>query len=129
MRTLRLARIAAEAERLRLRLYFRRVAVRAVIWLVALAFLLDALVFAHIAAWYWLRVHWEQLPTALIIAGADIVLACVLALLAARSSPGKVEVEALAVRQRAVTSMTSTVALSALVAPLLRIVLDLFRRR
>ena len=55
MRTLRLARIAAEAEGLRLRHRAQRTAVRAASALIALAFLLGAVVFVHIAAWFWLR--------------------------------------------------------------------------
>lgn len=129
MRVPRLARIAAEAESLRLRLWFGRVAVRVVLYVIAFVFMLDALIFAHIAAWFWLRLHWEQLPTALILCGADIVLAGFLGLVAARSTPGRVEIEALAVRQQAITSMTGTVAVSSLVIPLVRLAMGMFRRR
>lgn len=96
--------------------------------LVALGFLLGAAVFCHIAAWFWLRQYWQQPVCALILAGVDLVLAAFLALLAARSSPGRVEIEALAVRERAVDSITGTLALSALVAQVLRIAADFFRR-
>jgi hypothetical protein len=129
MRSFRLARIAAEAEALRLRHRTRRAVVRGMLMLVALSFLLGAAIFCHIAAWFWLRLYWQQPGSALILAGADVVLAAFLALLAARSSPGRVEVEALAVRERAVDSITSTLALSALVAQVLRIAADFFRRQ
>ena len=59
MRALRLARIAAEAEGLRLRYSAQRTVMRAILGLVALAFLFGALVFGQIAAWYWLRMSWD----------------------------------------------------------------------
>jgi hypothetical protein len=129
MRSLRLARIAAEAEGLRLRYGLKRAVVRAVLGLLALAFLLGALVLCHVAVWLWLRQAWEALPATLILAGGDVVLAVILALFAARSSPGRVEAEALAVRQRALEAATSGVALSTLAVPLLRLGIDRLRRR
>ena len=129
MRTLRLARIAAEAEGVRLRYSARRTAVRAVLGLVALAFLFGALVFCQIAAWYWLRASWDRPAAALILAGAELVLAAILALLAARSSPGRVELEALAVRRQALEGAGSSLAFSTLATQLLRLAIDLLRRR
>jgi hypothetical protein len=129
MRSLRLARIAAEAESVRLRYSARRTAVRAVLGLVALAFLFGALVFCQIAAWYWLRASWDRPAAALILAGAELVLAAILALLAARSSPGRVELEALAVRRQALEGAGSSLAFSTLATQLLRLAIDLLRRR
>jgi hypothetical protein len=129
MRSLRLARIAAEAEGLRLRQRAKRTAVRLAFGVVALVFLAGALAFAHIAAWFWLRLDWEARHASLILAGADLVLAVFLALLAARSSPGRVEREALAVRQRAIDTATSPLALSALAMPVLRVLGNLLWRR
>ena len=129
MRTLRLARIAAEAEGLRLRYSAQRTVVRAVLGMIALAFLLSALVFGQIAAWYWLRVSWDRPAAALILGGGELVLAAIFGLLAARSSPGRIEREALAVRRRAVEGATSSLAFSALVTQLLPLAVRLFRRR
>jgi hypothetical protein len=129
MRALRLARIAAEAEGLRLRYTVRRAVVRGVLGVLALGFLLAAVILCHIAVWLWLRRSWEALPATLILAGGDVVLAAVLALLAARSSPGRVEAEALAVRRRALEATTSGIAFSALATPLLHLVIDRLRRR
>jgi hypothetical protein len=129
MRTLRLARIAAEAEGLRLRYSARRTVVRAVLGMIALAFLLSALVFCQIAAWYWLRVSWDRPAAALILGGGELVLAAIFGLLAARSSPGRIEREALAVRRRALEGTTSSLAFSALVTQLLPLAVRLFRRR
>jgi hypothetical protein len=130
MRTLRLARIAAEAEGLRLRRQAQRTAVRIAIGLIALMFLAGALVFAHIAVWYWLRVvqGWAQPGTGLALAGGDLVIAAFLALGMARSTPGRVEMEALQVRQRALESASSSFALATVMVPTLRLVLGLLRR-
>ena len=129
MRTLRLARIAAEAEGLRLRHRVRRTAARAAAGCVALAFLLLAVMFAHIAVWCWLRLSFEARYVALMFAGADLVLAGVLGLLAARSSPDRVEVEALAVRQRAMEGAAASIAWSTLTVQVLRVLGDLLLRR
>jgi TRAP-type C4-dicarboxylate transport system permease small subunit len=97
--------------------------------MVAMIFMLGVLVFLHIAAWYWIRQSWQQEYAALALAGADFVLAMVLAFLAARSSPRRVEVEALAVRQRAVESAVSSLAMSSLALQGLRLATSLLRRR
>jgi len=119
MRTLRLARVAAEAEGLRLRQQAQRTVMRLVYGIVALGFLVCAVVFLHIALWAWLRWHMHREYVALVVAGVDIVLLGILVFLAARSSPGRVEIEAKYVRDRAwenaLSSLTiSTVALQSL---------------
>jgi len=131
MRTLRLARIAAEAEGLRLRRKAGRTAVRVVVGLIGLMFLGAALVFAHIAAWYWLRqgAGWGEPGTATALTGADLVIAAFLALLAARSSPGRVELEALQVRRRALETASGSFALATVLTPALRLVVNLLRRK
>ena len=129
MRALRLARIAAEAEGLRCATAYNAPWCARSSALVALAFLFGALVFGHIAAWYWLRMSWDGPAAALILAGAELVLAVMFGLLAARSSPGRIEVEALAVRRRALESATSSLAFSALVTQLVPLAVRLFRRR
>ena len=128
MRALRLARIAAEAEGIRLRGSVQRTVVRVVMGLIALGFLLAAGVFFHVAGWFWLRERWEPPASAMIVAGIDIVLAALLGLLAARSSASRAELEALAVRRHAVESIGSTLAFSALAAQLLRLAARYFRR-
>src|SRR5579859_2770922 len=128
MRALRLARIAAEAEGLRLRHRAQRALIAAILASIASVFMLGALVFCHLAAWFYLRAHWQPPETALILAGADVLLALVLVLVAARSTTSRVELEALAVRQRALESIGSTLAISALATQLLRIAVSVFRR-
>ena len=128
MRTLRLARIAIEAEGLRLRQRAQRTAVRVAFGLVALTFLIGAVAFVHIAAWYWLRGALPRESTAAIMAGADFVLAMVLGFLATRSAPGRVELEALEVRQRAMESAMGSIAISSLMVQALRLLAGLLRR-
>jgi hypothetical protein len=131
MRTLRLARIAAEAEGLRLRRQAQRTATRVAIGLIALMFVGWALLFAHVAAWFWLRdsVGWGAPGAAMAVFGTDLVIAAFLILLVARSSPGRVEMEALQVRQRALESATSSLAMTTMLVPTVRLVLNLLRRK
>jgi hypothetical protein len=131
MRPFRLARIAAEAELVRLRGMMTRIMTRVIFGVVALFFLLGAMVFAHVAAWYEIRVGLDQsyLATAGILGGADLLLAIILLLLASRSSPSKVEVEALNVRRRAIEGIGSALTLTQLALPLVRLASNFGRRR
>lgn len=131
VRLLRLARIAVEAEGLRLRRRARRAMLRAVLLLMALVWVFGAVVFAHIAVWNWIArsPDWTPLGTAWVLAGGDAVIALVLCLIAALQGPGRIEAEALAVRVRAVEAATTSLAMSALLIQALRIGMNLVRRR
>ena len=102
-------------------------AVRAVLGAVALMFLLGALVLAHVAAWYWLRMRFEWMvdTTAALLAAGDLVAAGVVAMAALRLGPGPVETEARLLRQQAWRNLAETVAWPMIVLRLLR----LLRRR
>jgi len=131
MRTLRLAQIAAEAEGLRLRRQARRTAFRVATGVIGLMFLGWALVFAHVAVWYWLHkaAGWTVPGAAMAVAGGDLVIAAFLALLAAQSMPGRVEREALQVRRHALESATSGIGLANELLQALRLVMSLVRRQ
>jgi hypothetical protein len=131
MRPIRLARIAAEAEGLRLRGMMTRIVTRVIFAIIAAFFLLGALAFAHVAAWYEIRTALNQtyLATAGSLGGADLVIAIILLLLASRSSPSRVEVEAREVRRKALEGLASALSLAQLVLPLLRMVSGARRRR
>ena len=131
MRPFRLARIAAEAEGLRLRGMATRIVTRIGFAVVALFFVLGAVVFAHVAAWYELRIELNQgfLAAAGILGGVDLLLAAILGFLASRSAPSRVEVEALDVRRKAIEGIAGALSLTQLVIPLLRLVSGLGRRR
>jgi hypothetical protein len=131
MRPLRLARIAAEAEGVRLRAMATRMVTRVVLAILALVFVLGALAFAHIAAWYWLRfgVDLPFYETTGVVGGADLLIAVILGVLAARSGPGRVEREALDVRRQAIVGIGKFMTLSELALPALRIAAGMRRRR
>jgi hypothetical protein len=130
MRPVRLLRIAAEAESVRLRGMASRIAVRIVLALVAFLFLIGAVVFVHVAAWYWLRFDQGMsfYATSGILGGMDLLIAIVLLLLASRSGPSRVEREAIEVRRKAMEGIASVVTLSQLALPALRILTGLRRR-
>jgi hypothetical protein len=98
---------------------------------IALLFCFGAIVFAHVAAWYWLRTGLDQtfLAATGILGGVDLLVAIVLGFLASRSSPSRVEVEALEVRRKAIQAIGSTLSLTQLAIPLLRVLVNLRRRR
>ena len=129
MRPVRLARIAAQAEGVRLRGWLTRVVSRLFLAIVAFLFGLGAVVLGHIAAWYEIRTGLDQtfLAATGIVGGADLFVAVILGLLASRSSPSRVELEALDVRRKAVQGLTSTLSLTRLLIPILRLVIN--RRR
>lgn len=118
-RPVALIRVATEAEFVRLRALANRTALRAVMAAIALLFLLGALVFAHVAAWVWL--DRSSLASAAILGGADLLLAVIFGLLASRATPGAVEIEAIAVRRKALAGIAGEVALVRLVIMLLRL--------
>jgi uncharacterized membrane protein (DUF485 family) len=108
----RLARTAAEAEGLHLRLKARRVATRAILGLFALALFFAALCFLHVAVWLWLAERLAPRDVSFIFAGADIVLGLVLLLIAMLARAGRIEREARAIRRHALREMWSTLNLS-----------------
>jgi membrane-bound ClpP family serine protease len=121
LRPVRLARIAAEAETLRLRGLVSRIATRAALAAVALVFLLAVLVFVHIAIWYALITiaGLSFLVSTGIVGGADLVIAIILGLVARSSTPSETEAEALDVRRRAIQGLPHTLSVSQMMLPVL----------
>jgi len=119
MRAAQLARAAAEAEGLRLRLLARRQVARLVCAVIALVFLVAALAVAHVLAWLGLRAYFNNLYSLLIVLAADCLLLLIFALLAAISSPGAMEREALEIRQSAVSQLGASVTTLMVLRPLL----------
>jgi uncharacterized protein YacL len=116
MRAVRLVKVAAEAEILRIQHMLKRQGMRvAAFGLVAVVFGLGVLVLANVAAWQLLRLYVSPISATLILLGVNLVLAAIFGMLAARSSPGRAEREALAIRRRAVNEARSSLALGALV--------------
>ena len=129
MRPFNLLRIALEAEILRLSHQGRRAFFRALLACCALVLLFAALVFGHIAAWFWLRSYMAGQYVGLIFAGTDLLLAAILATIAARSTPGRVELEALNLRRSALDDAAASLTMSALVMRVLEMVLSARRRK
>jgi hypothetical protein len=115
MRAGNLAKIAAEAETLRIKHMLKRQGLRVAFGLVALVFLVAVLVFANIAAWQVLRMYLSPIYATLVLLGINLLLAIIFGVLAARSAPSRTEREALAIRQRALGEARNSLALTALV--------------
>ncbi len=121
MRSLKLAKIAAQAELLRLRRYGDRQIGRAVLGAVALVFLLACVAVLHFAGYFaLLRAGIAPVWATLIVAGVDLLLALALGLAALRNKPGRLEREALDVRLAAQHQLMEAAATTAVVAPVLR---------
>ena len=99
---------------LRLSYQARRTANRFVFGCFAAALLLGAVGFLHVAAWYWLREFLAGKYVALIFGGVDLLVAVILAVLASRSTPGRLELEALDVRRRALDDAAGSLTISSL---------------
>jgi hypothetical protein len=123
VRALRASRIVVDAEALRLRLQVRRLAVRTVLVTVALVFLACALVLAHVATWFWLRLDegWTVQGSAAVLAVGDLVIAGLLAVVALRMGPGAVETEARLVRRQAWQALVATAAWPVIVLRVVRL--------
>ena len=113
-----LGKVALEAEGLRLRHMAKRLVVRVVLGYFALGMVFGAVTFLHVAGWFWLRDYLRPAPVALIFTGIDLLIGLILGVLAARSTPGRVEREALAIRRRALEDIAASITVSALVMQL-----------
>jgi hypothetical protein len=121
VRTLSLARIAAQAEGLVLRRHARRIVVQAVLGTVAVIFVVCALALAHFAGWLALVSVVAPVYAALIVLGVDIVIAAIFGLLATRSSPDRIEREAILVRDQAKQQLAIAAATASTLAPVARL--------
>jgi hypothetical protein len=115
MRAANLAKIAVEAEILRIQHMLKRQGMRAVFGLLAVIFALGILVLANVAGWQLLQQHTQAIYATLIVLGVNLLFAAIFGLLAARSSPSRTERDALEIRRRALHEARSTLALGALI--------------
>jgi hypothetical protein len=115
MRAVKLAKIAAEAEILRIQHMLKRQGMRAAFGLVAVLFAFGVLVLAHVAGWQALQLYVPPIYATLTLLSVDLVIAAIFGILAARSSPSRDEREALTIRQRALHEARSSLALGALI--------------
>jgi hypothetical protein len=119
-RSVELVKVAVQAEALRLRRHARRTALRAGYGAVAIVFLLAAFTAAHVAGALELSQHVSPVQAVLIVAGADLVIAIVLGLLASRDTPDRIEHEARQISETARSQLLEVAAMATLVGPALR---------
>lgn len=131
MRTLRLARVAAEAEGLLLRRRLRRTAIRASLAAVAALFAIAAIAMLHVFVLLRLVPVWGPETAALSVGGGDLLLAIILALVATLSPSDRIATEAARVRDQALNEMRSVFTVTSLLRPLTGLLLEqwLLRRR
>ena len=113
MRSINLLKIAAEAELLRLRAMMARQVRRGIFGAVAAVFGLAVLALAEVAGWLALLLKFQPIVSTLILLGANLAIAAVFGVLAARSSPGHTEQEALQVRQQALEAARGSLVFTA----------------
>ena len=115
MRSINLLKLAFEAELLRLRAMMARQGRRAAFGALAVVFGLAVLVWAEAAGWQALLLNFEPLPATFILLGVNLVIAAVFGVLAARSTPGHTEREALRVRRQALEAARGSLVFTAAV--------------
>lgn len=125
MRSVNLARAAIEAEILRYKYMAARQGKRVAFGVVALVFAVGFLISLEIALWQIIATYLLPIYATLIVLGINLVIAALFGALALRSSPSQGEIEALDVRNTAVTALQRSLAFSALVP----VATGLWRRR
>ncbi|HTW26015.1 MAG TPA: hypothetical protein VME92_02710 [Acetobacteraceae bacterium] len=121
MRGVQLAKVAAQAEKLRLQRLARRQAFRAVFAVAASVFGLGALAWAHLIAWFPLRHAIGPIWASVVMTGFDLILALVLLLMAVHSEPDSIEQEAMMVRADALARMREDVIIWPLIGRVARL--------
>lgn len=116
MRTVRLAKVAARAETVRLRRLLLRSLRRAAYAAVALVFAIACLVLLHVLGFEALTqfAGMASFWAALIVFGVDVVFTAIFGILAAGVVPDPIEREALALRQRSVGELRGALARDAI---------------
>jgi hypothetical protein len=116
MRPVRLAGIVAEAEMLRLRRMARRFAIDAAFLLISAVFLLAALAMGHVALYLTIVPHEGTLMSVLYLLAGDMVLAVLCASVVFINGPGRIERQALEVRQTARLQLVQSLSFGAMIA-------------
>jgi hypothetical protein len=115
VRAVELARLAAEAELLRIRQMVKRQGIRATLGAIAAIFAIGVLTLASVAAWQLLRQHFDPINATLILLGVYLVMAILFGVLAMRSAPSRTEREALDVRKQALAQFQRSIAIGTLI--------------
>lgn len=120
MRVVQLGKVAAQAEKLRIQSLIGRQIKRAVYAAIAAVFALGLLVALHVAAALAMTPSLGALWATLIVAAFDLVVAGALGGVALFSKPGKIEREALLVREEARAQLGEATVMSMVVGPVMR---------
>jgi hypothetical protein len=115
MRSVNLVKVAIEAEILRYKSMAARQGRRAAFGVAGLIFGIGFLVSLEIVGWQMARMYILPIYATLCMMGFNFLIAAGFAAVAMRSSPGRPEIEALAVRQRAVQGLRTSLTVSALI--------------
>ena len=124
MRTVRLARVAAQAEILLVRRLVSSIVRRAVLGVVAAVFAIAVLILLHVAACLALEqfAHLSPLLSVVIVLVVDLVIAGIFGLLASGKVADPVAEEARRVRDQSLEQARQSLTLAAMLAPATRIV-------
>jgi hypothetical protein len=117
VKTLDLARAAAQAEGLRLRRLVHRQAIRAAFAIVAGVFLIGALILLHVVGFMALAAILTPLEDSAALLGFDVVLALIFGLLAIRGGPDAVEAEAKLLRDQSLGAIKESLVFASLLGP------------
>ena len=121
MRTTELAKVAANAEKLRLQALAKRQAMRAVYGFVAVVFGVGILILLHVLGYVLLRGVLAPAYAVLILLAVDLLVVIVCGMLALKSTPGAVEIEAADIRSRALREMRTSLTLWGMIGPATRL--------
>jgi hypothetical protein len=120
MRSVRLAQIVAEAELLRLRQMAGRMAVSVALIAVALIFVVAALAMGHVALYLITEPRFGTLNAVLYLLAGDGVIAALLVGAVVLNRPGRVERQALEVRQTARVQLIQSLTFTAMLGSIAR---------
>jgi hypothetical protein len=129
MRSVELARAAAQAEALYLRSAAQRQASRAVFGAIAAVFGIAILVMLHVLAYVLLLDYVSPPIAAVILLALDLMIAIVFAVLARRNEPGQIEQEAKVLRDQSIAELRSSLTVMSLAASATGLVLRRRARR
>jgi hypothetical protein len=118
MRAVKLAKVAAQAEKLRLRALAQRQVRRGIYGAVATVFAVGALALGHVVAFLAIVPSLGSLWTSVVLLAFDLVVAVVLGTLAALLKPGEIEAEAQRLKETALRQMRQDLTVAALVPAL-----------
>jgi arginine exporter protein ArgO len=115
MRSVNLIKVVIEAEVLRYKTMAARQGRRAGFGIAALIFGVGFLITLEIAGWQTARMYILPIYATLCVMGFNFLIAAGFAMVAMRSRPSRSEIEALAVRKRAVQALQTSLTISALI--------------